>query len=64
MSTSDITLNDLPRKSKKSKRTSSILMTVIAVVFTLMPLVSIGVWVGQLFGSRGTTPSVVTERSN
>jgi len=63
MSTSNITLNDLPRKSKKSKRTSSIVMTVIAVVFTLMPLITIGIWVGQFFGSRGTTPSISDGRS-
>lgn len=59
MSTSNITLQDLPRKSKKSKRTvNTIVMTVIAVVFTLMPLITMGLWVSQFFGSRGTTPSV------
>lgn len=58
MSTSNITLNDLPRKSKKSKRTvTTFAMTVIAVVFTLMPLFTVGIWVSQFFGSRGTTPS-------
>lgn len=64
MSTSNITLNDLPRKSKKSKRASSFVMTVIAVVFTLMPLITVGLWVSQFFGSRGTTPSITTSRSN
>lgn len=64
MSTSNITLNDLPRKSQKSKRTvTSFAMTVIAVIFALMPLVTAGIWVSQFFGSRGTTPSVTNSRS-
>lgn len=57
MSTSDITLRALPRKSKRSRQVKSFVMTVIAVAFTLMPLFTIGLWVSQLFDSRGPIPT-------
>jgi hypothetical protein len=56
MSTSDITLSALPRRSKKSRQVKAFVMTVIAVVFTLMPLFTIGIWVKQFFDSRGALP--------
>jgi hypothetical protein len=47
----------VPRQpSSLQKRIASAIMTLFAIVFTLMPIVTIGLWVAQFFGTaRGTS---------